>query len=1188
MGHIYPTGDVKIESEERLQGVGEDGAAAGRNGVKTEERETKEEGLAEEVMPGIRMDNGGAGGDRIVVVKQEVLSFAEDISPMSPAKKVKIISEDDQKMHVFDSSVNTRDGLLPNGQHQNGDIATAPYNEVPPEIEHITQGYQPIGKLITRLAQETWKNLLEVIDAMSEMTVGQHQLNSTSSPTYLNNHINSNGANSSPVNIQKKMKLLNFAKHRRDQFIKVLVLTQWSRQAADVGKVIDLKVWLDGQARLYNDAGYWLGELKRNLSAAKVPNPDLKTALEVLSTGKASWLPDLGYILPEPLTPRQMLKELREINTLLHLRLNIHEHENLPPHFKTYTIASGRATFVVPEEFEVDVSIADEDPSSQLYFIDFRLLFSPSLSEIPVGKLRDEIEGKANDVLKKEGLAGCYNFLHDLVLTNKINVLRQQAKEMARGKWSETIRLETVRRSLVLQYWLRKPGGKSWVEIGLMSGKSRAKDGVLREDGPSRIGLRWFRDGKEVKNPPIVLQLGNLSMESILKHVIALHIKHILTSIRDKLIELPLYARQNLSLSLSTSTTEPVDSSLKAELTPSRSLVAAIEPIAGRFALQPPSPLFASFEAALIALNDPALDAHRRIAGLRCLVAQEEIESRARCSGWEPLKTFIPRSDDLKRIFPTREPPRLSLFRRKTWSSRWLVGVSIGMGGEEWWVIELYDVSCLPSGFRPSTHTTYSLESSISYTFGEYFRVPIASSNGKATNPSYEFFSRLEKAAAGIISFFVNSRYLSQKRIHHTLRASNAPSPFDSGVRVPLFFVRFSSLIRQNIANKKTPWALDVLKVTYQGLDSDGKVVIIVEAQMQKDKAIPQIKLVRETIDKDVAFNPHWGLFALRTRAEVGEPVMQNIVERLKRIERLIQFVGVVQRSNLPCERVSLGRIVFSYSSSPPLKADVGFVGDRPMTIDLDAGNPHLRIKDYLVDLLNSEGTSTYKDFEGGAVVNGGGGAGGGAERSGFYLVTKIMHLSLPLLLAIGEIESQHVIGEMYVLHRSADWLQISYRAPTTCKVEIKLRQRRDEYRWFVSLNKSQYPTTGAPAEENEKTRAVTVRFNQLFLDSGEGWMGLKTGISASRDGVAEVVRKIDDLMWKIGGGEGGRKAPEQIRAETTEAIEKRAEKKELVHKEKVEKVEKEKREGGKDAETKTAGSKDGQQTKHSVVVLDE
>ena len=259
-------------------------------------------------MPGIRMENGNVGGDRMAVVKQEALSYAEDMMPSSPNKKVRISAEDDQRMHEFDSSVNSRDGVLPNGRHQNGDThkiegyeatrtnALSPYGGLPPEIEHITQGYQPIGKLITRLVQETWKNLLEVIDAMSEMPVSQHQLSSTGGSTYLNNHTSSNGANSSPTNIQKKMKLLNFAKHRREQFIKVLVLTQWSRQAADVGKVIDLKVWVDTQIQHYISAGWYMADTKRGLAAAKLPNPDLKTALEVLSTGNASWLPDVSLL----------------------------------------------------------------------------------------------------------------------------------------------------------------------------------------------------------------------------------------------------------------------------------------------------------------------------------------------------------------------------------------------------------------------------------------------------------------------------------------------------------------------------------------------------------------------------------------------------------------------------------------------------------------------------------------------------------------------------------------------------------------------------------------------------------------------------------------------------------------------------------------------------------------------------
>ena len=164
--------------------------------------------------------------------------------------------------------------------------------QLPPEIEHITFGYQPLSKLITRLVQETFNGLTDVINEISEMPVTQP--NNLAGVSHLNNHVNGTGhSNTSPGSVAKKLKLLNFAQDRRAQFIKTLVLSQWSRQAEAVGKVIDLKVWLDGQTRILDDATLWMGELKRTLAPFKMPSPDLKTALEVLSSGKASWLPDV-------------------------------------------------------------------------------------------------------------------------------------------------------------------------------------------------------------------------------------------------------------------------------------------------------------------------------------------------------------------------------------------------------------------------------------------------------------------------------------------------------------------------------------------------------------------------------------------------------------------------------------------------------------------------------------------------------------------------------------------------------------------------------------------------------------------------------------------------------------------------------------------------------------------------------
>lgn len=168
-----------------------------------------------------------------------------------------------------------------------------PPNDAPPDIEHITVGYQPLSKLVMRLSQETFNELREVIEAMADMSPSQTS-NGHNHYKPMNNTAVVNGDDDSPLNIQKKMRLMNFVQDRRAQFIKVLVLAQWSRQSQDVSKVIDLKVWLDKQRFLYDEAGYWLGDLKRSLEPAKMPNPDLRTALAVLSTGKASWLPDVS------------------------------------------------------------------------------------------------------------------------------------------------------------------------------------------------------------------------------------------------------------------------------------------------------------------------------------------------------------------------------------------------------------------------------------------------------------------------------------------------------------------------------------------------------------------------------------------------------------------------------------------------------------------------------------------------------------------------------------------------------------------------------------------------------------------------------------------------------------------------------------------------------------------------------
>ena len=766
-----------------------------------------------------------------------------------------------------------------------------------------------------------------------------------------------------------------------------------------------------------------------------------------------------------------MLKTLRNINTLLSIRLNLHE--TLPPQFRTFSIASGRATFRAGNEFEVDLSIADEDPASQLYFINFRFTFSPSPLELPSGRLRDEIEGKANDALRKDGLVGCYSFLHDFVLTYKINVLRNQAFDMARNYWTESLKIEPLHRTLVVQYWGNRPGGKSWLEIGVKSGRRKGPSRIDAETTPY-IAVRWFRDGKEVKDPLLVINIADLSMEAIVLNAIAIHSMYILKSIRDKLVEDILYANKSLSLVLLRSPTKPTSNSLKVQLTPSKHVSVTIEPLSGTFTLQPTSWMFTRAERDINLLPNPAADAATRLSNLRWVVAQEEIALWASSTGWESMKGRQVRQEDMERWFP-RDTLRVSLFRRKSWSSNWLVACTSSRGGESWWIIETQAVgSTYPSNTINAAHL-----------------IPPDSLPALPSTSSYTYLSKLENVAAAMISYYVNTRYLFHSGIRHTL---SPPSATVHGMSFPMLYIRFSTNVVPSFlrSSKRTvlPWAHEVIKVTFRGVESSsgrkdtssGNAILLAEGRMATP--IPQIELLTSHVDSSLSFHPSSGAFALRLLSPVGQPIIPALLDRLQRIERLIRFLEVLKPYSLKYESISLGRIAFTYSSNPlPLKADINFATDAAMRITFDKANPHLRIMDFLTSILNA--------------------------AAGLEHVTLLLNITLPLLRSLEAVEAPNDsianTDPPVVLARSAEWFQIRYAKPK-CRFDVRLKQRRDEVKWFLSNASSSDELGSWDAEFENALRA-------LWVDRGEGWFGLRTGIVASVEGVERLVGKLHELV---------------------------------------------------------------------------
>lgn len=385
---------------------------------------------------------------------------------------------------------------------------------------------------------------------------------------------------------------------------------------------------------------------------------------------------------------------MENLDTLLSIRLNLHEYDKIPWQFKDFSIKSGRVTFRVAGAFEVDLGIIDEDPDSQFWFIDLRFLFSPSISELPLGA-RFFTETRVNAVLK-DGLLGCYKYLHEMVLTHKITEFRKQAIDLAGGKWIDGLKVESLNRSLSIQYWVDrygKDGPKSWIILGVHSG--RRKDGRPDPKATSRLSIRWFRNAEEVKDVDIPFDTVNISTLSLLKTVVAMHVNSILTSIYEKMQKNPIFAKHQAHLSLSTSDDEPAESTLKVQLTNTEHLIVSIEPVTGRFIFSPASPIIARIEFMLNSKSrDPALDAHSYIENLRAMVILEDFTSHGLSAGW--IKDTGPKiaNEELK-VKLVKSYLQIAWFRRASWLPNWFAVLTMGNDGERWFLLEAYVLSHL-------------------------------------------------------------------------------------------------------------------------------------------------------------------------------------------------------------------------------------------------------------------------------------------------------------------------------------------------------------------------------------------------------------------------------------------------------------------------------------------------------------
>ncbi|CEP64955.1 Rgr1p LALA0_S15e01156g [Lachancea lanzarotensis] len=357
----------------------------------------------------------------------------------------------------------------------------------PVELPHVAVNQEPLALLIRNLTVFSIKELAQ----------------------FFKTSVHSNQDPSA-----KKTTFLQLVVFLRNQFLKLYVLVKWCRTLKhnNFNTMIDLLNWFRGSNMTVNNCIWALKASVAGMTNAKLPNPDLITALEVLSLGRPN-LPSHNFTLSgeegaqggakkSVVPPKLILKTLRNMNIILSVKISLME---IPDQFRHYTVNDGRLYVVVEDEFEIQLSTTDQ--ASPLFFVDLKLLFNEAL---PLNKYM--LEKVINEVLFKspKPLFALYKLLHNYVLSVQMYMIHADLLSLeSNSKYAggNLVHHYDSRKTIInIRYWCNSR----------LKGKCNAIIAV--EEASGSIILEW--NIEEVANGEIAVPLRYVNVLSNLGNIL--------------------------------------------------------------------------------------------------------------------------------------------------------------------------------------------------------------------------------------------------------------------------------------------------------------------------------------------------------------------------------------------------------------------------------------------------------------------------------------------------------------------------------------------------------------------------------------------------------------------------------------------------------------------------------------------
>lgn len=879
-----------------------------------------------------------------------------------------------------------------------------------PIVPHITDRFIPLSHIVAALTRASYDDLQKLRDSLVDAP-----------------------------DQKRKRRVVEYTQKYRAEFAKLLVLSSWSTRAGEISTAIDVRAWLQGQKNCFDNLhGMLKFDVLPSLKAAKVPAADLETAIDILSSGTVPRLRDteLSKQFKESEKPhaRKIFGILRSLNALINLRLSLHD--TLPHAMRDFTVASGRATFRVAHEFEVDVFFANEEIERldlQWFVIDFR--FANGLDDRidTPSSLSIEIEAVANDLMAKTlvgntgkyQLVELYNFLHRFTIQYRLERLFDQFSRMgSRDKGKIDLKYASSQRVLAIGFWLRKKQRDSTsiqnsftITIGdqdvATEGLPLTSERVVHDYNREELKLT-VRSGDDVVSSEAI-KLDQYNAFSLYKSVVQQRSCSIVESVYKALLgdDLP-FTRPTSSIL--------IDGALQVRLTKDENLHVSVDPFNGDFLLHVSTSddgsstntfgeALKALEVALNSLSSPREQAFR-IHDFKFTCIKQSIEALASSANWSSLKFTLTslNLDEFGRAFGSQSDlvsPTACLFLtriqedwKNSFGSSWFVVITVKPTGFEFWITEMTVENKL---------SKWRIQWVERLSFGN----AIASVMTLDAELDLAFFERLWKLTTARIISLQLSRGLADRYIDH--RYDRHPSARPTWKSFSLPIIRFAA---EDITRPGRLWTSPLITIELHDVCTDATGGATVSFIGETDYEVEYFHL-SQSEDPQISAHPSTRVFSINLKAAVAHCSNLTVAQlclKWRMIENTIALFTAAVKSAMKFPdpllvmSVSLDTARFFYGDNYILEVEqVPSLFPEAVTVRITLAsttgkvNPHARVSEFLEPLAVK-------------------------FQSAPRIFFRFLILTFPVLEALSIIEQQNFTSpECYIMARSIEEYRIYY-----------------------------------------------------------------------------------------------------------------------------------------------------------------